>query len=157
LALKKTVLPLVVVILGLSVIGILLTYSEGDFAACPQPKGAPVYVRAVSSSSGDVISGVRVSGTAAWLCYTTDVSQYIVQYSPLRSLITPANGTVRLGTLEGNYTLSLEYSGQKYVAVVFESSANLSLLLTISFPSGDSQLAACQSVSTRGCYNGTVA
>ncbi len=153
----KTVLPLVIVILGLSIIGILLTYSEGDFAACPQPKGEPVYVKAISSSSGDLIAGVRISGTVAWLCYTTDVSQYIVQYSPLHTLITPANGTVIVGTVRGNYTLNLEYSGQKYAAIVFESSPDLSLLLTVSFPSGNSQLAACQSVLARGCYNETAA
>ena len=153
--LQKSALPLILIIVGLSVIGILFTISIGEYQACPPPIGSPIYFRAIADDSANQsIKGVKVSGSIEWLCYTTDGPGFIDQYSSVPSLMTQLNGTVNVGSIMGNYSLSIQYLSLKY-SVNFGPTAQEPFFVTVSLPSGHVTVVQCAVASDNNCYNET--
>jgi len=152
--LNRSSLPLVGLILGLSLIGALVTVSIGDYGSCTQASSF-VYLRVVSGSSANIpIQGAKVDGNVQWFCAADTPSGYITQYSSVKSRATPDNGTVYLGTNSGNYSLSVQYQGQKY-SVNFSPVAGEIFLVILNLPTGQVSSFSCALSSISECLNTT--
>jgi hypothetical protein len=152
---QKSSLPLIAILIGLSAIGIFVAISVDDFGSCVQPLSR-VYLTATSDTANTPIQGARASGNIQWLCNTDSDAPpgYIIQYSNVNPGVTPANGTVYLGSIVGNYSLTIQYLNQKY-SVNFAPLSGQSLFIVIGLPSGHSSYFECPLQSVSNCGNQT--
>jgi hypothetical protein len=78
---------------------------------------------------------VKVSGTVEWTCPVDIDPGFLVQYSSIAPS-NMANATVRLGKIDGNYTLSIQYMDHEY-STNFATIPGQSTIVTINLQSGD--------------------
>jgi hypothetical protein len=142
------------ILLGLSIIGALVSVAVDDYGTCGQSV-SQVYLSVVSDSPPSVpLQGARVSGNVQWLCTTDTPPGYITQYGTFSPKETPANGTLKLGTIAGNYSLSIQYQSQKY-STVFSPIAGQTFEAVLSLPSGSLRLLECSNDTLTDCSNAT--
>jgi len=147
---RKSSLPLIGFIVGLCVIGALVTISVGDYGSCSE-ESSFVYLRVISDSPANVpVQGAKVEGNVQWSCAADTPSGYVTQYSVVKSQVTPYNGTISLGTIVGNYSVSVQYLGQKYF-LNFNTFANETNLVVLSVPEGQVRYLECTAPSISEC------
>ena len=149
--LRKSSLALIVIVIGLSVIGMLFTLAEGDFNSCVAPASSQVFLRVYSSGSANQpVGGARVSGTIEWECPADNAPGYIVQFSSIPMQTTPPNGTIILGSISGNYSVTVAYLGHQY-SLNFGPVAAQPTVVTMGLPNGQYAVAACSADSNPSC------
>ena len=127
----------------------LFAVSEGTTSACPQPTSRDIYIYVTSDApQGQAIQGASVSGSIQWTCYITDNPGYVIEYSGVPMLLTPANGTVNIGAVIGNYSMIVKYSGVSYSLNFSSATGGKFTLVTLSLHSDDYSVQACQNITS---------
>ena len=149
---RKSSLPLVGILVGLSVIGVLVAVSVDDYGSCGQSSSEVYLVTIADGSSYAPLHGVEVSGNIQRFCQTDVSPGYIIQSSSIKAKTTPLNGTLKLGTSIGNYSLSVHYLNENY-PVYFSRNDDLPYLLKLSLPSGRLSIVECPTGLNSFCLN----
>jgi hypothetical protein len=151
---KASSLSLVLVIVAFSAIGILFTFAQNDLARCNPPSGSETYLAVYSDDTfSQPVSGAAISGSVQWACPVDINPGYILQYGSVASRTTAANGTVSLGAIIGNYSLTIQYMNYRRT-ISFGQNTDQPILVRLSLPSGRFDVSECAgnlSISNSGC------
>jgi hypothetical protein len=121
---------------------------------CNQTSESEVYLTVLNDSTGTGISGVQVGGSVKWLCASNSPPGYFAASENLGILHTYTNGTVWLGTIIGNYTLTLHDLSHFYT-VRFSPGAEQTVNVTVGLPSARMTVVGCVFGSKSNCFNET--
>ena len=124
----------VLLLVGLS----LFYFVYLPFTSCPDAsaQGYAFYVKVVNDTSGgSPVSGASVSGSYISMCISGNGTTTKTDASKLPTQVTPASGTIMEPADGGNYSIVIQYSGQKYTFDAYVRPIDTTTL-TLSVPSG---------------------
>ena len=82
------------------------------------------------------------NGDVKWLCGSNIPPEYYITSQSIGTFYTPSNGTLLIGSIIGNYSLTLRYSGHSYHAN-FSPGAEQNVNVTVSLPSDRISVVGC--------------
>lgn len=139
-------------ILG-SVVGAYFARINDSQSTCNQSAQSNVYLTILDESTLNKLQGATVAGEVTWLCGSNSPKGYFVASQNIAIIHTPANGTAYLGSIIGNYSLTLTYSGISY-QVRFGVGAEQNVNVTVSLPSDRISIVGCTFFGG-SCFNET--
>ena len=122
-------------------------------STCFQSAASQFYVTVVSDSTNARLSGVGVSGNVKWLCGSESSPGYFLASQNIGQADTPSNGTLLVGSIIGNYSLTLSYQGKAY-PVKFSGGAEQDVNVTVRVPSDRVTVVGC-TFGGGSCFNET--
>lgn len=120
---------------------------------CNQSAESNVYLTILDESTLNGLQGASVAGEVTWLCGSNSPTGYFVASQIIGTIYSPTNGTVYLGSIVGNYSLTLTYSGNSY-QVRFGVGAEQNVNATVSLPSDRITITGC-TFGGGSCFNET--
>jgi hypothetical protein len=147
---------IIVIVIVLAAFGTYFAFStiSRDPNSCVQSAGSQIFLAVLSDTTNTPVQGASVNGNVKWLCGSSFPPGYFVASSSIGNLVTSSNGTVSLGQVIGNYSLTVSYSGHKY-PVQFSPGAEQVVNVTLFVPSARLTVMGCPFGSTIGCFNET--
>jgi hypothetical protein len=138
---SKTIAILVVVtVVVLSSLGAYFVLVHHNPNTCVQSAASSVYLTIENDSAGARLQNLTVSGEVKWVCGSSTGN--FVASQNIGKLYTPSNGAVFVGSVIGNYSLTLSYKGTSY-PVKFASGAEQNVNVTVLIPSNHLSVIGC--------------
>ncbi len=151
-AISATILILiVVVVISVSSFGAYLVLVRHTLNTCYQSAASTIYLTVENDSTSARIQNAKVSGEVKWLCGSTQ--GYFVASQNIGQQYTGSNGTVFVGSIIGNYSLTLSYKGVSY-PVEFSPGAEQNVNVTVLIPSNHLIITGCV-FGDGTCFNET--
>jgi hypothetical protein len=119
---------------------------------CIQSASSSFYLTVKNDSTNSPFQGVTVSGVVKWLCGSSSSTYYVATQS-ISSLHTPSNGTVLVGSIIGNYSLTLLYNGMTNT-IEFSGGVEQNVNVTVLLPSNHVTVIGCV-FGNGSCFNET--
>ncbi len=146
------VISLIFLLIILAIFGAYLAITRYYGSTCIQSAQSEVYLTVRNDSSTARVKGAAVTGNVKWFCGSNAPPGYFIASQNIGSYDTPANGTLLIGSIIGNYSLTVYYSSHTY-KVSFSPGAEQNVNVTLAVPSGQTTVVGCAFGSNNLCFN----